>query len=305
MTPQTAPLSAQQSILMPGGHNMRTLIGVIAIMAFLAGLALLFSRATLRLSGDWNTQLSRSMTVQVSLSPLAAENNFDTQMRVAADSLRGIIGDKAKISIVDQSASQALIKPWIGNLELPESLTLPGLISIEMAEDGSLPSINRLESQLQQAGIVASIDDHSRWANQIQDTARNFVLSGIALLALLLMAAIGVNLFATRASMAAQRSIISVLAQVGATDSFIAKLFIGQAARRSAIGAGIGLLMLILVWSLLSFSLISEAMFWSSLNPIFADIMWISGLWIAFILFCSLAAGVATKRALIQDRKRA
>jgi len=61
-------LPPQQSILLRKGHNIRTLLIVLAIMAFIAGMALLFSRATLRLSGDWQTQLSQSMTVQRSQS---------------------------------------------------------------------------------------------------------------------------------------------------------------------------------------------------------------------------------------------
>lgn len=305
MSSQKSPLPAQQDILLRGGRNIRGLISVLTIMALLAALALLFSRATLRLSGDWQAQLSNSLTVQVTLTPLSPENDFNTQMQAAATSVKTLIDPAAQVEIVDQSDAQALIRPWIGNLDLPDSLTLPGLITIKAPLEANTPSAPQLERQLENAGILASVDDHSRWADKIRSTARRLVLAGAILLALLLFAAVSVNLFATRAAMAAQRSIISVLAQVGATDRFVAKLFVSQAGRRSALAAGLGMMM---AWSLwVGFSLLglSPDLFWSSLRDAMIDGIWLVGLWTLFTAICALAAGLATRRALIADRRRA
>jgi len=273
-------LPPQQSILLRKGHNIRTLLIVLAIMAFIAGMALLFSRATLRLSGDWQTQLSQSMTVHA-------------------------IGSDAKVSIVSQDEANALIRPWIGNLDLPETLTLPGLISIEGSEGAALPEPRALAQTLSQSGLIVVVDDHSRWSDQIKGTARSLVLAGSALLTLLLIASVSVNLFATRAAMAAQRSIIAVLAQVGATDNFIIKLFIGQAGKRSAIGSAIGLIFLWILWAILSGLKFSDEIFWSRLSDIVSDTLWLVGLWIFFTLICALAAGLTTKYALRYERRKA
>lgn len=298
-------LPPQQPILRTGGHNVRALLTVIAIMAFLAGLALLFSRATLRLSGDWQDQLSQSLTVQVTLAPLSDENSFDMQMRTAQEAVSKFVGESAKTKLLSQAEAQNLIRPWIGNLDLPESLTLPGLITVEAPKDIALPSADILESELLQAGIVASVDDHSRWADQIGGTARALVLGGMALLALLLIASVSVNLFATRAAMAAQRSIISVLAQVGATDGYIAKLFVSQTGRRSALGAGLGVILAGLIWLTLSLFGFSREIFWSGMSAAVSDIIWLGMLWVLFVVFCALTAGFTTQYALRQDRKRA
>jgi cell division transport system permease protein len=281
------------------------LISVLTIMALLAGLSLLFSRSTLRLSGDWQAQLSNSLTVQVTLAPISPENDFDTQMNAASTALKTLIEPAAKIDTVEQSDSQALIRPWIGNLELPDSLTLPGLITIEMPPQSQAPTASQLEQQLENIGILATVDDHSRWADKIKSTARRLVLAGGILLGLLLFAAVSVNLFATRAVMAAQLNIISVLAQVGATDRFVAKLFVSQAGKRSALAAGLGMMM---AWSLwVGFSLLglSPDLFWSNLADAMTDGMWLIGLWGLFTAVCALAAGLATRRALIADRRRA
>lgn len=298
-------LPPQQSILLRKGHNIRTLLIVLAIMAFIAGMALLFSRATLRLSGDWQTQLSQSMTVQVTLSSLTEENNYQSQMSRAAIAVKNAIGSDAKVSIVSQDEANALIRPWIGNLDLPETLTLPGLISIEGSEGAALPEPRALAQTLSQSGLIVVVDDHSRWSDQIKGTARSLVLAGSALLTLLLIASVSVNLFATRAAMAAQRSIIAVLAQVGATDNFIIKLFIGQAGKRSAIGSAIGLIFLWILWAILSGLKFSDEIFWSRLSDIVSDTLWLVGLWIFFTLICALAAGLTTKYALRYERRKA
>ena len=300
-----APLPAQQPILLTRGHNVRALLTVLTIMAFLAALALLFSRATLRLSGDWQSQLSNSLTVQVTLAPLSADNNFNMQMNVAKDAVTNIVGEDVRIETLTQVESQSLIRPWIGNLDLPESVSLPGLITVEAPQGTSLPSATTLENTLSETGIIASVDDHSRWSDQIGSTARGLVLGGAALLALLLIASISVNLFATRAAMAAQRSIISVLDQVGATDRFIAKLFVGQAGRRSALGAGIGIIIAWTVWLILSLIGLSADIFWSSFSAAVSDTLWLLLLWVLFVVFCALTAGFVTQYALRQDRKRA
>ena len=54
--------------LLPGRvENARALWVVLIIMALLAGCALLFARGAMRLSGDWQTQLGGTLTVQVLL----------------------------------------------------------------------------------------------------------------------------------------------------------------------------------------------------------------------------------------------
>lgn len=298
-------LPPPQSILLKKGHNIRTLLIVLAIMAFIAGTALLFSRATLRLSGEWQAQLSQSMTVQVTLSPLSDDNNYQVQMTRASNAVKTAIGQDASVSIITQSEANALIRPWIGNLDLPDTITLPGLISIEGKEGASLPTPRALQQTLSETGLVVSIDDHSRWSDQISGTAKTLVLAGTALLTLLLIASVSVNLFATRAAMAAQRSIIAVLAQVGATDNFIIKLFIGQAGKRSAIGSAVGLGLLWILWAALSSLKFSDEIFWSSFSDILSDTLWLAALWLFFTLICALAAGLTTKYALRYERKKA
>jgi len=104
--------------------------------------------------------------------------------------------------------------------------------------------------------------------------------------------------------MTAQKEIIRVLVQVGASDKFIARLFIGQAFRRGALGAAIGLSLAVLLWLALSITSDWGGLGWTAISPGLKDIFWLVGLGIIFALICAAAAGLTSVRQLAFERKR-
>ena len=112
------------------------------------------------------------------------------------------------------------------------------------------------------------------------------------------------NIFATRAGMITQKDIIRVLVQVGASDKFIARLFIGQAFRRGTMGAAIGLMLSALLWLLLSLLGDWGELGWTALHPGTIDILWLIGLGLFFALICGIAAGMTATRQLALERRR-
>ena len=277
-------------------RNVRSLWVVLIIMALLAGCALLFARGSLRLSNDWQAELSDTLTVQVMLDTTKAwEQQTDLARETLGSALPG-----ADIAVLPQAEARALLQPWLGNAALPDSLPVPGLINVT----GQDLNAQSAQSALDAAGLRTNIDDNSRYANQLSRTARRFVSIGIGTLILMLIAGLSVNIFATRAGMITQKDIIRVLVQVGATDKFIARLFIGQAFRRGTTGAGIGLLLSALLWLILSLSGDWGGLGWTTLHAGTLDIMWLIGLGVLFALICAAAAGATAIRQLAFERRR-
>ncbi len=296
MSPATGN-APQEAPLLPGKlRNGRALWVVLIIMALLAGCALLFARGSMRLSGDWQRQLSDTLTVQVMLDEAGAWEEATSRARyVLGETFPG-----ADISIVPQSEARALLQPWLGNAELPDSLPVPGLINLT----GENLAVQKAQTALDDAGLSVNIDDNSRYANQLSTTARRLVTIGISTLALILLAALSVNIFATRAGMTAQKEIIRVLVQVGASDEFIAKLFVGQAARRGTLGAAIGLGLSAVLWLCLSIFGEWGGLGWAGFAAGVSDVVWLIGLGIIFAIICAAAAGVTATRQLAFERKR-
>lgn len=287
----------QEAPLLPGKlRNARALWLVLIIMALLAGCALLFARGSMRLSGDWQSQLSDTLTVQVMLDDNSA---WEQETATASNTLTSVFPG-ADIAILPQSEARALLQPWLGNATLPDSLPVPGLINVT----GENLTARKAQSALDAAGLSANIDDNSRYADQLSGTARRLVGIGIGTLILILLAGLSVNIFATRAGMTAQKEIIRVLVQVGASDRFIAKLFIGQAFRRGAIGAAIGLALAALLWLCLSILGDWGGLGWTSFGAGVVDLFWLIGLGAIFAVICAAAAGVTATRQLVFERKR-
>jgi len=239
--PQEAPLLPTRL------RNARALWVVLIIMALLAGCALLFARGSMRLSGDWQSQLSNTLTVQVILESAEAwTEQTDIARHALTEALPGV-----DVDVLPQSEARELLQPWLGNAALPDNLPVP-------------------------AGTLL----------------------------LILLAGLSVNIFATRAAMTSQKDIIRVLVQVGASDKFIARLFIGQAFRRGAIGALLGLGIAALLWLVLSVTSDWGGLGWAAVSSGVVDVFWLIGLGALFALICAAAAGMTSVRQLAFERKR-
>jgi len=294
------PQNPEQSLLSTQADNARSLVFVLSIMAFLATLALLFSLSADRLRKNWQGELGSSATVQIMIE---SKELRQTQIEAALNVLRPALPN----SVVDQlgeDKSKDLLKPWLGNLDLPDDLPLPVLISIRSSGDDII-SPEHLTSLLGNEGLIAEVDDHSRWSDQIGRSGRGLQAAALALLALIFGAGIAVSGFATQAALSAQRDVIRVLVQVGAEDSFIAKLFIKQAGYRGLKGGIIGVVFGTLTALILSLRRAKETALLPDLGLHWTDGLFLLMLIIGFTLICALAAGLTAFRLLRRERRRA
>lgn len=297
ITPQSA---APQPLLSAQADNARSLVIVLAIMAFLATLALLFSLSADRLRKNWQGELGRTATVQIMVDSLETR---EAKIGTALTVLRPALPDAA-VSLLSEEQSKELLKPWLGNLDLPDDLPLPVLISIS-ENGGATISPDRLTALLGEEGIIAEVDDHSRWSDQIGKSGRGLQAAALALLALIFGAGIAVSGFATQAALSAQRDVIRVLVQVGAEDGFIARLFIKQAGMRGLKGGIIGVVFGMVTALFLSLRRTEETALLPDLGLHWTDGFFLILLIIGFTIICAFAAGLTAYRLLRKERRRA
>jgi len=291
--------SPSQPLLSASADNARSLIVVLTIMSFLAALALLFSLSADRLRKNWQGELGRSATVQLLVDGPALK---DAQTETALKALKALLPN-ADISPLGPAQSRALLDPWLGNLDLPEDLPLPVLISVDLGTDKTI-SPSRLTDALAQEGLIAEVDDHSRWSDQIGRSAQGLKAAALALLALIFGASLAVSAFATQAALSTQRDVIRVLVQVGAEDGFIAKLFIKQAGLRGLKGGVIGAVFGFLAAILLSLRTPKDTALLPDLNVTWTDGFFLIFLVMGLTLICAAAAGFTAFRLLRRERRR-
>ena len=293
-TPEVYPLLNTRQ------DNARTLITVLAIMAFIASLALVFALSANRLKTDWQSDLSRSATIQVML-----ENSEVRDLKIkSALSILETQLPAASIKELSSDDAKALLRPWLGSVDLPDDLPIPALISVEFPSAADL-NIEALQSQLLAEGLIVDIDDHSRWSAQIKRTGRGLLASALAMLGLVFFACAAVSAFATQAALSAQKDVIRVLLQVGASDKFVTKLFIKQAGKRGLISGFIGVILGTIAALIARIRRNADTALLPDLTFDFTDIFWLLLLALSLGVICALAAGFTSFRLLRQEHRRA
>jgi len=197
---------------------------VIAIMAFLAALALGASLIAERAAEGWREGLAGRLTVQIIPSPNGgAKDRVMAETRAAAAVLKTTQGI-VTVTPLSESETQSLVEPWIGGGALIADLPLPSLIDATLSP-GAKIDLALLARRLKAAAPDSVLDDHTRWIGRLRNLADGIVWSAYFILALIAIATAATVAFATRAGLEAHHDIVALLHQMGARAGFIARAF--------------------------------------------------------------------------------
>lgn len=223
------PLRWKPASLLPTDDRREvSLHFVVAVLCFLACLALLVASAAHRAAEGWGREIRSEATVQVRPGP--NETGSSAAAR-AAEALAGVRGVEEAAALEREKAAD-LLRPWLGDAVL-EDLPLPHLVTVRLSETAPA-SADDLRRALTAAGLDATVDDHGRWLADVERSAATAGYAGFAVFLLMAACAAAVVTFATRAGMSARRDVVEVLHLAGARDDFIAVLFQARFARLAA-----------------------------------------------------------------------
>jgi cell division transport system permease protein len=212
------------SAILPRDKGAAPLDVVIAVMAFLAALALGASLIAERAALGWRAGLADRLTVQI-LPPAtgAPAGAMDREMAAALGVLRSTPGI-ARAEALSEGQTLSLVEPWLGSDALVAELPLPRLIDAGVAP-GADVDLAALRARLNRAAPHSLLDDHGRWIGRLKGLADGVVWSAYAILILIAVATAAAVSFATRAGLQAHHEIVELLHQMGAHSSFIARAF--------------------------------------------------------------------------------
>lgn len=228
-----APPRSANPIVPPRSVARRTLLALVAIMSFLACLAVAAVSVIADRAEGWQRQISDEVTIQI--KPVA-DADIDGLVARAVDIAMQVPGVTSAAAI-SESESRALLEPWLGSdLNLAE-LPIPRLVAVRVDESANLAALAR---ELRVEIPTAAVDDHGQWLQRLSSMARMMTLCGIVVLGLVFAATALCVVFATRGAMASNRIVIEVLHFVGAEDAYIAREFQRHFLLLGLKGAGIG-----------------------------------------------------------------
>lgn len=237
------------AILQPSSISGRTLALSIAIMSFLCALTIGAVDLVMQSAFQWQSQVAREVTLQ--LKP-AEGRNMEEDLRRSLETLRSTKGVQQAV-ILSESQSLKLLEPWVNNPQLLKDLPLPRLIAVTY-ESSNPPDVTALRSKLIALVPHALLDDHKAPQQHLRKMANSFILLGLALVAIMIIATLLTVIFATRATIATAHNVLEVLHFVGAKDAYIARLFERRFLTIGLQGVAVGGFTTALVFFILYFS---------------------------------------------------
>jgi cell division transport system permease protein len=232
------------SIIPSNAASLRSLTVTMAVMSYLACLAIGALILVDRAVTSWTSGLSQEMTIQV-----AHVRGQDIEAELARAQAIALESPGVREAVVlPEEAGAKLLEPWLGTRTL-EGLPVPRLIRV-VVDPATPPDLQALEQALSQVK-GARLDTHRKWEAELTRMARALSVLSYAILLLISVSAIAIVIFATRAVLQANRPIVDLLHLVGARDSYIARQIDGRFLRTGMlagfIGVGMGLITFLLL----------------------------------------------------------
>jgi cell division transport system permease protein len=243
---------AQTGLMPSDSASGATLHTIVAVMSFLACLALGGVLTLGRLASQWTDGLSGSVTVQLLPS---SQISPDDQVKEALRLVKqwpGVFSAKA----LSRGEANALLEPWLGQGNVLDELPTPQLIEVTL-QPGQSPELEGLARALADSVPGAQLDDHKRWNAELAGFASSSTAIGWSILMLIGLATLAIIIFATQAGLRTHREIVEVVHMIGARDVFIASEFQKHFLWLGLRGGVIGLIIAII-------TLVTSSFFWDS-----------------------------------------
>lgn len=232
------------SIIPSNVASLRSLTVTMAVMSYLACLAIGALILVERAVTSWTSGLSQEMTIQVAH---VRDADIDAEVAKAQAIASGFPGVLKAEALADEAGAK-LLEPWLGTRAL-EGLPVPRLIRVLIDPNRPL-DVEALATAIS-AAKGARLDTHRKWEAELTRMARALSVLSYAILLLISVSAIAIVIFATRAVLQANRPIVDLLHLVGARDSYIARQIDGRFLRTGMlsgfIGVGLGLFTFLLL----------------------------------------------------------
>jgi hypothetical protein len=182
-----------------------TLHTIVAVMSFLACLALGGVLTLSQLAAQWTQGLSGSATVQLLPSTQISPDDQIKETLSVVTRWPGVLSARA----IEQSEARALLEPWLGAGNVIDDLPMPRLVEVTL-RPGQPIELEGLSRKLSDTVPGAQLDDHGRWNAELASFAASSAAIGWSVLLLIAIATLAIIIFATQAGLRTHREIVEV-----------------------------------------------------------------------------------------------
>lgn len=202
----------------------RFLPWLVAVMVYLAALALVSAMAMSKIVTRWDHGLSGQITVQL---PVSESDLSKAEIEIRRENVLKLLSQSPGVlsaSHIGAVETAALLEPWLGRSSGFSELPLPDLIAVEI-DQYDPPNTAILTARLIEIVPGATIDDHQRWLGNLLNLARSIEIVAALVVLLVGLSAVIMVVFVTRMGLAVHYQIVELLHLIGAQDGYIAREF--------------------------------------------------------------------------------
>ncbi len=235
------------------GQGAGFLVLLIALMTFLAVMALAASFALGAMTDRWSSGLENKLTVEIPAETkdgdILPAYEITALTKKIAETLRKNRAVKS-VDILGEEDIQDLVSPWLGEDIALNNIPLPGLISVQLHRTNPV-ILEILDRAVRDISPSAYLDTHESWLNDLLRFTGALQLAAALITVIIAVTSITAVAGAIRARMAVHRSEVELLHLMGAKDDYITRQFqrhaLVLALQGSLLGTAIGGLAMMLI----------------------------------------------------------
>ncbi len=214
-------LFGKKDVPLDGDASGRFLPWLVAIMVYLAALALISALTMSRAVGHWQEGLSGTLTIQV------PQEQGGEKAGAALDRILKLLLTTPGVreaKVMEPDEIERLLQPWLGAAASLAELPVPALVSVTF-NPAAEPDFGVLAREVAKISPEAVVDTHRAWLGKVRSLARSVQWVALLVVALITGSAILIVTFATRMGLSVHGPVIQLLHLIGAHDSYIASQF--------------------------------------------------------------------------------
>ncbi|MBN2675787.1 MAG: hypothetical protein JXR30_00865 [Alphaproteobacteria bacterium] len=242
----------KQSNLFSSDLNRRFLPWMTVFTVFFATLLLASVLSINHALKSWHVVVEESMTLQ--LIP-HYDTDADPQQELDRRTTKvvSLLATTAKIKNVHpipEETIRKLLEPWIGTERKLDKTLFPTMIEVKTIKGFSDEDYYDLMNKIKKVDNSFRMERHEDWLDKITQIAKTFRSLAFLVLLFVLGANAGMIIYATRTSLSVHRETLELLHQMGAYDSYVARIVTAKNTLLSLVGGFIGILIALPVFNL-------------------------------------------------------
>lgn len=229
------------------GTNFLRLL--IALMSFLAAMALAGAFTLDSMTQRWSSGLENKLTIEIPAEKQGGELRNADDVAAIAKQVEAVLKNESIVKsaeILDHDDIQSLVEPWLGKDAPLADIPLPGLISVELHSSDPV-AMDKMAKDIKVISDDIVIDTHEDWLQSLLRMISSLRFAAFVVVLIIAATTITAIAGAIRSRIAVHKADVELLHLMGANDEYIIRQFQRHALTIALQGSLIGTLSALLV----------------------------------------------------------